>query len=61
MAGLVLRSVLSEMKDLTSTVDAKLHSEAEESIWEGMQAYEYVLRAEQSESERIAAETVLNF
>jgi hypothetical protein len=61
MAGLVLRSVLSDMKDNIGTVDAALHREADESIREGMQAYEYILRAEQSESEKIASETILNF
>lgn len=61
MEGLVFKSIISDLVGVTSAVPAELFEEASLKIQKSMEDYEFILRAEQSESEKIASETVLNF
>ncbi len=61
MEGLVFKSIVSDLADKTSAVPAEIFEEASLKIQKSMEDYEFVLRAEQSESEKIASETILNF
>ena len=61
MEGLVFKSIISDLADKTSAVPVEIFEEASLKIQKSMEDYEFVLRAEQSESEKIASETVLNF
>lgn len=61
MEGLVFKSIISDLAGVTSAVSTELFEEASLKIQKSMEDYEFILRAEQSESEKIASETVLNF
>lgn len=61
MEGLVFKSIISDLAGVTSAVSTELFEEASLKIQKSMEDYEFILRAEQSESEKVASETVLNF
>jgi hypothetical protein len=61
MEGLVFKSIISDLAEVTSAVSSEIFEEASLKIQKSMEEHEFVLRAEQSESEKIASETILNF